>query len=413
MSDPVTVLTEAGVSIWLDDLSRERLVGGDLARLVRDRHVVGVTTNPTIFARAISGSDAYAEQIQQLALRGVGTDEALRELTAFDVRWAADVLRPVFEATNGVDGRVSIEVDPRIAGDTDRTIAEARSLWWLVDRPNLFIKIPAAEQGLPAISACLAEGISINVTLIFSVARYAEVVEAFLVGLERARDRGLDLSEIASVASLFVSRVDTEVDQRLDEVGNERATELRGRAAIANARLAYRQYERTLATDRWRALERAGARPQRPLWASTGVKDPACRDTRYVEGLVAPGVVMTMPEATLDAVADHGHVPVDSIHGTCGAAEQVLADLADLGVDYDDVMRVLETEGIEKFDASWDALGHELLPVLTAPRTDRGSGMSRWADDTPEPGGPGAVAAGPVVRVGLSRRSSSGRRTPR
>jgi transaldolase len=282
------------------------------------------------------------------------------------VRWAADVLRPVFEATDGVDGRVSIEVDPRIAGDTDRTIAEARSLWWLVDRPNLFIKIPAAEQGLRAISACLAEGVSINVTLIFSVARYAEVVEAFMVGLERARDRGLDLSGIASVASLFVSRVDTEVDQRLDKIGTEQATLLRGKAAIANARLAYRHHERTLATDRWRVLELAGARPQRPLWASTGVKDPAYPDTRYVIDLVAAGVVNTMPEATLDAVADHGRVLGDSIHGTYEAAEQVLADLAEVGVDYDDVMRALETDGIEKFDASWDALGRDLLPKLTA-----------------------------------------------
>ena len=367
MSDPLSMLADAGVSIWLDDLSRERLVGGDLARLVRDRHVAGVTTNPTIFAKAISSSDAYADQIQQLALRRMGADEALRELTAFDVRWAADVLRPVFESTNGVDGRVSIEVDPRIAGDTDRTIAEARSLWWLVDRPNLFIKIPAAEQGLPAISACLAEGISINVTLIFSVARYAEVVDAFLTGLERADDRGLDLPTIASVASLFVSRVDTEVDQRLDKIATERATEMRGKAGVANARLAYRHHERTLATDRWRALERAGARPQRPLWASTGVKDPAYPDTRYVVDLVAPGVVNTMPQATLDAVADHGHVPVNSIHGTYEAAEHVLADLAELDVDYDDVMRVLETDGIERFDASWDVLGHELLPRLTAP----------------------------------------------
>ena len=368
MGDPVTILAEAGVSIWLDDLTRERLAGGGLARLVRDRQVTGVTTNPTIFATAISGSDAYSEQIQQLALRRVGADQALRELTVFDVRWAADVLLPVFEATGGVDGRVSIEVDPRMAGDTDRTIAEARSLWWLVDRPNLFIKIPAAEQGLPAITACLAEGISINVTLIFSVARYAEVVEAFLLGLERARDRGLDLSQIASVASLFVSRVDTEVDRRLDEIGNERAAALRGKAGIANARLAYRFHEGTLATDRWRALERAGARPQRPLWASTGTKDPAYPDTRYVVDLVASGVVNTMPEATLDAVADHGDVPVDSIHGTYAAAEDLLGDLAELGVDCDDVMRVLENEGLEKFNASWDAVGHELLPMLAVSR---------------------------------------------
>ena len=360
MASPLDKLADAGVSIWLDDLSRVRLAEGGLARLVRDRHVVGVTTNPTIFAKAISGSDAYRDQIQQLALRRVGVDTALRELTAFDVRWAADVLRPAFDASNGVDGRVSIEVDARLAQDTDRTIAEARALWWLVDRPNMFVKIPATEQGLPAISACLAEGISINVTLIFSLARYAEVVEAFLSGLEQARERGLDLSAIASVASLFVSRVDTEVDGRLDKIGSARSTGLRGQAGIANARLAYRHHEQSRATDRWRALEQTGARPQRPLWASTGVKDPAYSDTRYVVDLVAPGVVNTMPEATLDAVADHAAVPTDSIHGTYGDAERVLAELADIGIDYDDVMQLLEVEGVEKFDASWDDVGQEL-----------------------------------------------------
>jgi transaldolase len=367
MTDPLDMLSHAGVSIWLDDLSRVRLVGGGLAGLVRDRHVVGVTTNPSIFAKAITGSDAYTDQIRRLAVRRVGVDNALRELTTFDVRWAADVLRPAFDATDGVDGRVSIEVDPRIARDTDRTIAEAKALWWLVDRPNLFIKIPAAEEGLAAITACLAEGISINVTLIFSVGRYADVVEAFLAGLERAHDRGLDLSTIASVASLFVSRVDTEVDQRLDKIGSDRADALKGEAAIANARLAYRHHEQTLATDRWKALERAGARPQRLLWASTGVKDPAYPDTRYVVDLVAPGVVNTMPEATLDAVADHGKVPVDSIHGTYEAAERVLAELAALGVDYDDVMQVLEDDGVAKFDGSWDQLGEELARTLTVP----------------------------------------------
>jgi transaldolase len=364
MTDPLHALTDAGVSIWLDDLSRVRLADGSLDRLVHDRQVVGVTTNPTIFAKAITGSEIYADQIRELAARQVDVATALRELTATDVRAAADVLRPVFDATDGVDGRVSIEVDPRIARDTARTIAEAKALWWLVDRPNVFIKIPAVEQGLPAIAACLAEGISINVTLIFSLARYADVVDAFLSGMERALERGLDLSRIASVASLFVSRVDTEVDQRLDKIGSDQAAALRGKAAIANARLAYRHHEQTLATDRWKALERAGARPQRPLWASTGVKDPAYPDTCYVVELVAPGVVNTMPEATLIAVADHGNVPADSIHGTYDAAERTLADLAAVGIDYDDVMRTLEDDGVAKFDASWDQLGEQLARNL-------------------------------------------------
>jgi transaldolase len=366
VTDPLHALTEAGVSIWLDDLSRVRLTDGSLDRLVRDRHVVGVTTNPTIFARAITSSEIYADQIRELAARQVDVATALRELTTTDVRAAADVLRPVFDATDGVDGRVSIEVDPRIARDTERTIAEAKALWWLVDRPNVFIKIPAVDQGLPAIAACLAEGISINVTLIFSLARYADVVESFLSGLERARDGGLDLSSIASVASLFVSRVDTEVDRRLDKIGGDGAAALRGAAGIANARLAYRSHERTLSSDRWKALERAGARPQRPLWASTGVKDPAYPDTRYVVDLVAGGVVNTMPEATLDAVADHGDVPADSIHGTYDAAERTLADLRAVGVDYDDVMATLEDEGVATFDASWDHLGRQLEQALSA-----------------------------------------------
>jgi transaldolase len=371
MTRPVDALVDAGVSIWLDDLSRPRLADGGLARLVADGHVSGVTTNPTIFATAISGSDAYRDQIHELAVQGADVDRALRELTVFDVRWAADVLRPEFDGTDGVDGRVSIEVDARLAHDTERTVAEARALWAAVDRPNMFVKIAATEAGLPAITACLAEGISINVTLIFSLTRYAEVVEAFHCGLEAARDRGLDLSAIASVASLFVSRVDTEIDRRLDTtVGPGSA--LRGRAGIANARLAYRHHERSRDTDRWRALERGGARPQRPLWASTGVKDPAYPDTRYVVDLVAPGVVNTMPAATLEAVADHGVVPADSIHGTYEDAERVLADLAAAGIDYDDVMQRLEVEGIAKFTASWERLSAELAQSLPgpAPRSD-------------------------------------------
>jgi transaldolase len=367
MEDTLARLSAAGVSVWLDDLSRERLTSGSLAALVRDRHVTGVTTNPTIFARAITDSDAYADQVRDLALRQAGTDQALRELTASDVRWACDVLRPVFDATGGVDGRVSIEVDPRIAHDTARTVAEARALWWLVDRPNLFVKIPAARQGLPAISACLAEGISINVTLIFSLARYEEVIEAFLTGLERARGRGRDLSGIASVASFFVSRVDTEVDRRLDKIGGKRAAALRGKAAIANARLAYQRYERAFATSRWKELERAGARPQRPLWASTGVKNPDYRDTMYVEELVAPQTVNTMPEATLDAFADHGEVTGNTVQGHYDEARAHMAALKEAGVDYDDVVRVLEEEGVEKFEASWN----ELLDTIKSELEDK------------------------------------------
>jgi transaldolase len=290
--------------------------------------------------------------------------EALRALTTFDVRWACDVLRPVYDTTGGVDGRVSIEVDPRLAHDTQATIAEARALWWAVDRPNLFIKIPAARQGLAAIAECLAEGISINVTLIFSLSRYGAVMDAFLDGMERAQKARHDLSSIASVASFFVSRVDAEVDPRLDKIGTAEAAELRGRAAIANARLAYQHYEQVFSSPRWARLQAAGARPQRPLWASTSTKDPAYPDTRYVVDLVAPGVVNTMPEATLRAVADHGEVPADSVRARYHDAQEVLDRLRALGIDYDDVVQTLEDDGVAKFDASWDQLGEQLAATL-------------------------------------------------
>jgi transaldolase len=363
-NDPLAELTQAGVSIWLDDLSRPRLTGGSLADLAARDHVTGVTTNPTIFAKAITGSDAYRAQLADLADRGIPVGEALRALTTFDVRWACDVLRPVYDASSGVDGRVSIEVDPRLAYDTAATIAEARALWWLVDRPNLFIKIPAARQGLPAIEACLAEGISINITLIFSLNRYDAVMTAFLAGLERARAAGHDLARIGSVASFFVSRVDTEVDSRLDKIGTARAAELRGRAAIANAQLAYERYERVFGSPRWAALAAAGARPQRPLWASTSVKDPAYPDTKYVTGLVAPGVVNTMPEATLRAVADHGVVPADPVRGHYAEAHEVLGGLREIGIDYDEVVQGLEDDAVTKFDASWQQLGEQLAASL-------------------------------------------------
>jgi transaldolase len=376
VSDVLAQLANSGVSIWLDELSRSRLADGSLAALVRDRHVVGVTSNPTIFAKAIEGSDQYDEQIKGLVARRVGVQEALRMITTYDVRWACDVLRPAYEASGGLDGRVSIEVDPRLAHETEATVAEARALWWLVDRPNLFVKIPAARQGLEAISTCLAEGISINVTLLFSLDRYDAVALAFLTGMECARDAGLDLSRIASVASFFVSRVDTEVDRRLDRSASSTAAALRGRAAIANARIAYEHHEQLLATDRWLRLEQAGACPQRLLWASTGVKDPAYDDTRYVVDLVAPNVVNTMPEKTLDAVADHGELPAGSIRDSYAEAHDVLRRLAAAGVDYDDVVQVLEDEGIARFEDSWDELAGKLAAALdtnAAARTASGA----------------------------------------
>jgi len=387
MSDPLSALTDAGVSVWLDDMSRERLVGHSLEALVRDRHVVGITTNPTIFQKALSKGSAYDEQMRDLALRGVDVGEAVRSVTAMDVRGACDVLRPVYDATDGVDGRVSIEVDPRISHDSDRTTAEARALWWLVDRPNLYIKIPGTLEGLPAISQCLAEGISINVTLIFSLDRYDEVMEAFLQGMERCRAVGGDLTLLGSVASFFVSRVDTEVDARLDKIGTEEAKSLRGKAAIANARLAYEHYEKVFAGERWQSLAAAGARPQRPLWASTGVKDPAYDDTRYVVELVAPGVVNTMPEPTLDAVADHGTIRGDTVRGSYGEAQQVLDSLAELGIDYDEVVCLLETEGIEKFEASWN----ELIESVTDELEKMGADVDASGSTSPAGDGPAAA----------------------
>ena len=357
-------LSDAGVAIWLDDLSRERLVGGGLATLVRDSHVVGVTSNPTIFQKAISGSDTYDDQVRDLARRGIDVGEALRALTTYDVRWACDVLRPAYDASDGVDGRVSIEVDPRIAHETERTVAEARALWWLVDRPNLFIKIPATKAGLAAISQCLAEGISINVTLIFSLERYGEVIDAFLDGIERARVAGHNLSRLTSVASFFVSRVDSEVDKRLDKIGGDDAKALRGKAAIANTRLAYELYEKKFGSDRWKTLAAAGAKPQRPLWASTSTKDPAYDDTMYVIDLVAPGIVNTMPEATLHALEDHGEFRGDTVRSMYADAHGVLNQLAEIGVDYDDVVRVLEEEGVEKFETSWKELAESVQSEL-------------------------------------------------
>ena len=344
------------MSVWLDDISRDRLRTGNLQALIDDMHVVGVTSNPTIFAKALSTGSAYDQQIADLKTYDVGVDEASRMITTYDIRWGCDVFRPTYDATGGQDGRVSLEVDPRLARNTAATIAEARALWWMVDRPNLLIKIPATVEGLPAITQCISEGISINVTLIFALKRYDQVIDAYMTGLERAAAAGHDLSKIRSVASFFVSRVDTEVDDRLDKIGSPEAAALRGKAAVANARLAYELFEQRIATERWQALRAKGAQLQRPLWASTSVKDPSFGDTMYVVDLVVADTVNTMPEGTIRATADHGKLLGDTVHGTYDASRQVFADLEKLGIGYDDVVQVLEDQGVEKFDASWNEL---------------------------------------------------------
>jgi transaldolase len=347
-------LSASGVAVWLDDLSRDRIRSGNLQSLVDEYSVVGVTTNPTIFAAAISGSDSYDDQVHALAVRKVSVEEALRTITAADVRDACDLLRPVADRQPG-DGRVSLEVAPGLAHDTDATAAEAAHLWWLVDRPNLYIKIPATEAGLGAITTSIARGISVNVTLIFSLARYRKVMDAYLSGLEQrlADEPDADLSGIASVASFFVSRVDTEIDKRLDKAGADPA--LKGKAGVANARLAYQAYEEVFTSDRWQALEAKGARPQRPLWASTGVKNPDYSDTLYISELIAPGTVNTMPEKTMKAYADHGQ-PGTPVQKSYDDAAAVMKSVSEAGVDLDDVFKVLEVEGVQKFVDSWDEL---------------------------------------------------------
>ncbi|WP_205472201.1 transaldolase [Nocardioides sp. SYSU D00038] len=355
MSDRLKALSDAGVSIWLDDLSRERIETGNLADLVAEKSVVGVTTNPTIFASAIANGERYDEQVAQLVDKGEPVDRVIFELTTEDVRNACDVLRPVADATP-YDGRVSIEVEPDLANDTEGTLASARALWAAVDRPNVLIKIPATKEGLPAITAATAEGISVNVTLIFGEERYREVMDAYLTGLEQAREAGRDLSGINSVASFFVSRVDSEVDSRLEAVGSEVALALRGKAAVANALVAYGAFEEVFGSERWRDLEAAGANRQRPLWASTGVKNPDYDDTMYVRDLVVPETVNTMPEKTLEAFADHGEVLGDLVTGKAGEGRALLERLGEVGVDFPDVLVALETEGVDKFKKSWTEL---------------------------------------------------------
>ncbi|MGV9799824.1 transaldolase, partial [Mycobacterium sp. NPDC003449] len=336
--------------------SRDRLQTGNLQNLIDTRSIVGVTTNPSIFQAALSKGTAYDAQVSELAERGADVDATIRTVTTDDVRNACDVLAKQYEASDGVDGRVSIEVDPRLAHDTDKTILQAIELWKIVDRPNLLIKIPATLAGLPAITAVIAEGISVNVTLIFSVERHRAVMDAYLAGLEKAKEAGHDLSKIHSVASFFVSRVDTEIDARLDKIGGDAALALRGKAGVANSRLAYAAYEEVFGSDRFAALKAEGARVQRVLWASTGVKNPDYSDTLYVTELVAPHTVNTMPEKTLEAVADHGDIAGNTVSGTAAAAQETFDALAAAGIDLPDVFKVLEDEGVEKFEKSWQEL---------------------------------------------------------
>ena len=363
MSNPNTqALSDAGVSIWLDDLSRELLETGKIADLVKERNVVGLTSNPSIFQAALSKGDRYNADLATLTADGKNVEEVVFELTTSDVREACDIFLPIYQSTGGVDGRVSIEVDPRLAHDTEQTVAQAKQLHAAVDRENVLIKIPATKAGLPAITATIAEGISVNVTLIFSLERYRAVMNAYLEGLEKAHAAGKDLSTIHSVASFFVSRVDSEIDKRLDAIGTSEARGLKGKAGVANARLAYQAFEEVFSTPRWGSLADEGANPQRPLWASTGVKDPAYPDTLYVTELVAADVVNTMPGATLEATADHGDIHGDTVTGGYEQASNVLDDLERIGVSYTEVVQQLEDEGVDKFEKAWG----ELLDGVTA-----------------------------------------------
>ncbi len=367
-NSPLAALSSQGVSVWLDDLSRERIVSGGLQQLIDDRHVVGVTTNPTIFANALAKGDAYDGQVAELSAKGMSVSDAVVDITTHDVARGCDLFRPLFDATHGQDGRVSIEVEPSLAHDTAGTVAQGRMLWDTVDRPNVMIKVPATVEGLDAITQLTALGISVNVTLIFSLERHRGVINAYLAGLERAKADGIDLSGIRSVASFFVSRVDTEVDHRLEAIGTPEAIALKGKAGIANARLAYQVFEQAFSSERAKNLIAHGANLQRPLWASTGVKDPALKDTLYVEELVAADTVNTMPEKTMEATFTHGDIRGDTITANYDDANATLDALAALGISYDDVTALLEREGIEKFTVSWNDLLDTVSAALDAAR---------------------------------------------
>lgn len=366
MNSPLAQLAENGVSIWLDDLSRSRIRSGQLEELISTRSVSGVTTNPTIFAGALSKGEGYGDQLAELAWASADASAAVFEITTQDVAEACDIFKGVYDSTSGFDGRVSIEVEPGLAHDAQATILQAKQLFAKVDRENVMIKIPATKAGLTAITEVIAEGISVNVTLIFSLQRYREVIEAYITGIEKAQANGHDVSRIHSVASFFVSRVDLEINKRLDAIGTTDALGIKNKAALANARLAYQVFEQAFAAERWSGLAAAGANVQRPLMASTGVKDPNLLDTLYVTELVAPQLVNTMPEKTMEAVFDHGVVPANSITNRYEEANMILLAVAACGVDYDDVTELLEREGVEKFVVSWNELLESVTGALAA-----------------------------------------------
>ena len=357
MNQNMSALTVAGVSVWLDDLSRSRIESGNLRSLIDDYSVRGVTTNPTIFAAALK-TDAYHDVLKREKSLGSSTEQAIFNITTEDVAAACEIFLPLYQSSGGVDGRVSIEVSPDLAFDTERTINEAIALHKKVAKENVMIKIPATIPGLAAITEVIAQGISVNVTLIFSIERYRAVIDAYLTGLEKAKDKGISLTKIHSVASFFVSRVDTEIDKRLAALGRD---DLKSKAAVANAQLAYELFLQEFSSPRWNTLKASGAQLQRPLMASTGVKDPALPDTLYVSELVAPNLVNTMPEKTLMAFADHGNVAGNTIEPNLDTAKRLIADLKEAGIDLDEVTELLEKEGVEKFIVSW----HELIDSVS------------------------------------------------
>jgi transaldolase len=356
-------LSEHGQSVWVDSISREWLETGELERMMREDAVVGVTSNPTIFQKALAEGKWYDEQLREVLPEEESDKEVFYRLAVSDIQDALDLLRPVWEEGHGRDGYVSMEVDPDFAYDRDATIAEAMRLHEWIDRPNLFVKIPATKPGLEAIEECIARGRSINVTLIFSLERHEGVAEAYIRGVERLMEAGGDPSAVASVASFFVSRVDTEADKRLEAIGTESALALRGKLAIANAKLAYRNYERIFTGERWERLAAAGASKQRCLWASTSTKNPAYRDVMYVEELIGPETVNTMPKETMEAFQDHGVVE-ETLRRDVEGALRLLDELAEVGVDYDAVVETLEREGVQKFSDSF----HDLLDGVKAKR---------------------------------------------
>ena len=360
MNQRLRDLTAAGVSVWLDDLSRDRIESGNLQELIANFSVRGVTTNPTIFAQALS-SPSYAPAIAAQKAAGSDATGAIFNITTEDVANACEIFEGVYGATNGVDGRVSIEVEPGLAHDAAATISQAKELYAKVGKENVMIKIPATLEGLEAITAVTSAGISVNVTLIFSVERYQAVIDAYMTGIEKALANGVDVSKIHSVASFFVSRVDTEVDKRLEAVGR---ADLKSKAALANARLAYELYDAQFSSPRWAELATKGARIQRPLMASTGVKDPNLPDTLYVTELVAADVVNTMPEKTMMATADHGEIPGNSIVPNIAGAKETMAELAAAGINFAEVTKLLESEGVQKFIDSWQELVDSVSQAL-------------------------------------------------